>query len=145
MARRDPKRLGRLLKVRSFQLDQARVEEIAAADRASSAHALAQRIASLSEGVAPREGAAEGLNLFAAAHYRERLAKSQQEAQRRIADANHALDLAREQTGAAKRNHGALEKLIERELDARTADATRALANAPHPTRALARSLLRSG
>ncbi|PZO92006.1 MAG: hypothetical protein DI623_00705 [Sphingomonas sanxanigenens] len=145
MARRDPKRLGRILKVRSFQLDQARVEEAAAADRASSAHALAQRIASLSEGVAPREGSAEGLNLFAAAHYRERLARSQQEAQRRIAEATRQLDQAREQTGAAKRNHGAVEKLIDRELEARALDARRALANAPHQARALARSLLKSG
>lgn len=145
MQRRNPARLQRLLRARAFQLDQARVEEVVAADRQSSAHALAQRIASLSEAVAPREGVAAGINLFAAAHYRQRLANSQQEAQRRIAAATEALDAAREQTGTAKRNHGAIEKLIERELDAQTLDARRALENAPHPTRALARSLLKSG
>ncbi|WP_414899970.1 hypothetical protein ACMT1E_09840 [Sphingomonas flavalba] len=145
MQRRDPARLQRLLRVRAFQLDQARAEEMAAVDRQSSAHALARRIESLSEAVAPREEAAVGINLFAAAHYRHRLAQSQQEAQRRIAAATAQLDAARAQTGAAKRNHGAIEKLIARELDAQTVDARRALENTPHPARALARSLLKSG
>ena len=145
MSRRDDARLGRLLRVRALQLDQARADEILAADQASSAQALAQRIALLADAVAPREGAAAGLNLFAAAHYRQRLAKSQQEAQRRIAAAGRLLDQARAQTGEAKRNHGAMEKLLERELQAQAGDVRRALENAPHPTQALARSLLRSG
>lgn len=145
MRRRDEARLGRLLRVRSFQLDQARADEMAAIDRASSAAALAARIKSLSDDVAPREGPGQGLSLTAAAHYRHRLAKSQEEAQRRVAATRGQLDAAREATGEAKRNHGAIEKLIERELGAQAADARRALENAPHPTRALARSLLRSG
>jgi len=145
MPRRDEARLGRLLRVRALQLDQARAEEMAAAERASSAHALAARIASLSQDVAPRAGPDQGVALFAAAHYRQRLARSHEEAQRRVIAASRQLDSAREATGAAKRDHGAIEKLIERELDAQAIDARRALENAPHPVQALARSLLRSG
>ena len=145
MKRRDEVRLGRLLRVRSFQLDQARAEEISAIERASSAAALAARIASLSQDVAPREGPGQGITLAAASHYRHRLAKSQEEAQRRVATTRSQLDAAREATGAAKRDHGVIEKLIERELSAQAADARRALENAPHPTHALARSLRRSG
>lgn len=145
MARRDKARLGRLLHVRSLQLDQARAVEMLAAERASSASSLAARIASLSQDVAPREGTDHGLSLFAAAHYRQRLARSQEEAERRVAAAAQQLDSARQVTGAAKRDHGAIEKLIERELDARAVDARRALENAPHPTQALARSLRNHG
>jgi flagellar FliJ protein len=145
MPRRDEARLGRLLRVRALQLDQARVEEMAAAERNSSAHALVTRIASLSRDVAPRAGTDQGLALFAAAHYRQRLARSHEEAQRRVDATRQQLDSAREATGVAKRDHGAIEKLIARELDAQAVDARRALENAPHPAQALARSLLRSG
>jgi len=134
-----------MLRVRSLQLDLARVEQAAAAERASSAAALAARIDALRQDVAPRSGSDQGLTLFAAAHYRDRLAKSQVEAQRRVQIADQQLDQARDATTSAKRDHGVVEKLIERELDAQAAAVRKALQDAPHPTRALARSLLKNG
>ena len=145
MAGRDAKRLGRMLRVRSLQLDLARAEQAAAAERASSAAALAARIESLRQDVAPREGTDQGLSLFAAAHYRDRLAKSGIEAQRRVQIAHRQLDQARDAASAAKRDHGVVEKLIERELEAQAAAARKALEDAPQNARALARSLLKNG
>ena len=142
---RDAKRLGRMLRVRTLQLDMARADQAAAAERASSAAALAARIDALRQDVAPREGSDQGLSLFAAAHYRDRLAKSQVEAQRRVQLAHQQLDQARDAATAAKRDHGVVEKLIERELEAQAAAARKALEDAPHNARALARSLLKSG
>lgn len=141
---RDPRRLSRMLRVRSLQLDLARVEQAAAADKASSATLLAERIATLRQDVAPRPGVEQGISLFAAAHYRDRLAQSQVEAERRRARAEAELDQARAAAGAAKRDHGVIEKLIARALDAEAAAVRKALEDAPHP-KALARSLLRSG
>ena len=143
--RRDAKKLGRMLRVRSLQLDLARAEQVAAAERASSAAALAARIDSLRQDVAPREGADQGLTMFAAAHYRDRLARSQVEAQRRMQIAHQQLDQARDAAEAAKRDHGVVEKLIERDLQAQAAAARKALEDAPSTARALARSLLKSG
>ena len=134
-----------MLRVRSLQLDLARSEQAAAAERASSAAALAARIDSLRQDVAPRQGSEQGLSLFAAAHYRDRLAKSQVEAQRRVTVAHQQLDQARSAATAAKRDHGVVEKLIERELEAQAAAARKAMEDAPHPSRAVARSLLKNG
>ena len=134
-----------MLRVRSLQLDLARSEQAAAAERASSASALAARIEALRQDVAPRTGGDQGLSLFAAAHYRDRLARSQLDAQRRVTAAHQQLDLARETANSAKRDHGAVEKLIERELGAQAAAARKALEDAPQSTRSLARSLLKSG
>jgi flagellar protein FliJ len=142
---RDPKRLGRMLRVRGLQLDLARAEQAAAAERASSAAALADRIESLRQDVAPRAGSDQGLTLFAAAHYRDRLAKSHVEAQRRVQITNQQLDQARDATTTAKRDHGVVEKLIDRELQAQAAAARKALEDAPQTARVLARSLLKSG
>lgn len=144
-ARRDAKRLGRMLRVRSVQLDLARAEQVAAAERASSAASLAARIDSLRQDVAPREGTNQGLSLFAAAHYRDRLARSQVEAQRRMQVAHQQLDQARDAASAAKRDHGVVEKLIERELQVQAAAARKALEDAPQSARALARSLRKNG
>lgn len=143
--RRDGKRLGRMLRVRSLQLDLARAEQAAAADRVSSATALADRIEGLRQDVAPRAGTDQGLSLFAAAHYRDRLARSQVEAQRRVTVTHQQLDQARDAASSAKRDHGVVEKLIERELDVQAAAARKALEDAPHSARALARSLLKNG
>lgn len=142
---RDQKRLGRMLRVRSLQLDLARSEQALAADQASSAAALAARIEALRQDVSPRQGSEQGLSLFAAAHYRDRLAKSQVEAQRRSTFAHEQLDRARQAATSAKRDHGVVEKLIERELDAQAAAARKAMEDAPHPARAVARSLLKNG
>ena len=144
-ARRDAKRLGRMLRVRSLQLDLARAEQAAAADRASSATALAARIDALRQDVAPREGADQGLTLFAAAHYRDRLARSQIEAHRRVQIAHQQLDQARNAATVAKRDHGVVEKLIDRELEAQAAAARKALEDAPQHARPLARSLRKNG
>jgi hypothetical protein len=143
--RRDAKKLGRMLRVRSLQLDLARAEQAAAAERASSASALADRIESLRQDVAPRQGSDHGLSLFAAAHYRDRLARSQVEAQRRMLAAHQQLDQARNAANSAKRDHGVVEKLIERELQAQAAAVRKALEDAPQHARALARSLLKDG
>ncbi|MFD1613399.1 hypothetical protein ACFSCW_16485 [Sphingomonas tabacisoli] len=144
-ARRDTQRLGRMLRVRSLQLDLARAEQAAAADRASSATALAARIEALRQDVAPREGSDQGLSLFAAAHYRDRLARSGLEAQRRVQLTHQQLDQARDAATAAKRDHGVVEKLIERELQAKARAALKALEDAPQTARTLARSLLKDG
>lgn len=141
---RDTRRLGRMLRVRSLQLDLARAEQARALDQASSAAQLAARIEALRQDVAPQRGAAQGLSLFAAAHYRDRLSRSQVEAQRRVAIANQQLSDAREAAGAAKRDHVVVEKLIARELDVQAAAVRKALEDAPH-LKALARSLLKSG
>lgn len=143
--RRDAKRLGRMLRVRTLQVDLARVEQAAAADRASSATALAARIEALRQDVAPRQGSDQGLSLFAAAHYRDRLARSQIEAQQRAHFAHQQLDQARGAAQSAKRDHGVVEKLIERELEIQAAAARKALEDAPHFAKALARVLLRNG
>lgn len=140
---RDAKRLGRMLRVRSLQLDLARAEQARAIDQASSAAQLAARIDALRQDVAPQAGAAHGISLFAAAHYRDRLSRSQIEAQRRVALANQQLDAARAAAGAARRDHDVIEKLIARELEADAAAVRKALEDAPHP-KALARSLLKS-
>ena len=142
---RDRQRLGRMLRVRSLQLDLARAEQAAAAERASSAAALADRIQALRQDVAPRAGQAQGLSLFAAAHYRDRLSRSQLEADRRVLLANQQLDQARDAASSAKRDHGAVEKLIERELEAQAAAARKALEEAPQVARMLARSLRKDG
>ncbi len=142
---RDPKRLGRMLRVRSLQLDLARAEQAQAADRASSARALADRIEALRQDVSPREGGNQGLSLFAAAHYRDRLARSGIEAQRRLQVAHQQLDHARSAATSAKRDHGVVEKLIDRELEAKAKAARKAMEDAPHPTTALARTLLKNG
>lgn len=134
-----------MLRVRSLQLDLARAEQAAAADRASSATALAARIEALRQDVAPREGVDQGLSLFAAAHYRDRLARSGLEAQRRVLLTHQQLDQARDAATAAKRDHGVVEKLIERELQVQARAALKALEDAPHTARTLARSLLKDG
>src|SRR5947209_151562 len=96
--RRDAQRLGRMLRVRSVQLDLARADQAAAIERVSGAAALAQRIEALRQDVAPREGSDQGLTLFAAAHYRDRLSRSHIDAQHRVELANRQLDEARGQT-----------------------------------------------
>jgi hypothetical protein len=140
---RDARRLGRMLRVRALQLDLARADQARALDQASSAAQLAARIEALRQDVAPQAGAAQGISLFAAAHYRDRLSRSQVEAQRRVAAANQQLTQAREAAGHAKRDHNVIEKLIARELDAQAAAVRKALEDAPHP-KSLARSLLKA-
>lgn len=142
MTQRSPARLKRVLRVRSLQLDLARADEAVAAQAKGSAEALAMRIHALGEGVAPASGGGDGLGLVAAAHYRARLQRSGEEAGRRVAAADLRLQAARAATGAAKRDHGAMEKLVERALDRDAEAARRALEDAPATVRrGLARGL----
>lgn len=142
---RSADRLRRVLKVRGLQLDLARAEEAAAVSAHGSAEALRDRIHALGLDVAPAAGGNDGLNLLAAAHYRSRLQRSGEEALRRVQMAGQKLDIARAATGAARRDHGAVEKLVDRALDVEAAAARRAMEDAPQPVRPLARSLQRDG
>lgn len=133
--KRDEHRLGRLLRVRSLQLDLKRAEEAAAANQAATVAALAQRIQRLAVDAGPRAGSASGLALAATAHYRERLDGSQREAGRRVAVAEQQLQAARARTLEAGRDHGAIEKLVDRARRDRALDEMRKLADAPAPVK----------
>lgn len=134
---RSPKKLDRLLRVRTLQLDLVRAEESRAAEKLAAEAALKARILSLATSVAPTPSPAaqSATALMSAAHYRDRLHQSVAAAEQRIERAHFGLDRARVATREAKRDQNAIEKLIGRaEADAALA-ALRALENAP-PTRA---------
>lgn len=133
--KRNEHRLGRLLRVRALQLDLKRAEEAAAASQAETIAALARRIQRLAVDASPRAGSASGLTLAATAHYRERLDGSRREAGRRAAAAEQQLEVARARTLEAGRDHGAIEKLVDRARRDRALDEMRKLADAPTPTK----------
>src|SRR3546814_7742341 len=67
-----PRKLDRILRVRTLQLGLSRADEARAQDKVDSEATLRSRIAQLSEGVAPAEDeAATALSFVAAAHFRE--------------------------------------------------------------------------
>ena len=113
---RSAKKLERLHRVRTLQLDQVRAEEVRAQAKVSQEAQLRERIASLAENVAPAP-AGEGFaaSLIAAAHYRDRLHQSAHAAERRVAVAEQGLESARAATREARRDQSAIEKLIARE------------------------------
>ncbi|RYY27314.1 MAG: hypothetical protein EOP62_06970 [Sphingomonadales bacterium] len=118
---RSAKKLERLHRVRTLQLDQVRAEEARAQARVSQEAQLRQRIDSLAENVAPvMGGEGFGASMIAAAHYRDRLHQSAQAAVRRVEVAEQGLEHARAATREARRDQSAIEKLIVREQ----ADAT---------------------
>lgn len=127
------KKLGRLLRVRTLQLDMVRAGEVAARDKVADEEALRARIAQLAQGVAPSPAPAPGsaTTLIAAAHYRERLHQSAFAAERRVAEAQRGLDTARAATQEAKRDQTAIEKLIERAEASAARKAMRALEDMP--------------
>lgn len=127
------KKLNRLLRVRTLQLDMVRAGEVAARDKVAAEQALRARIESLAQGVAPAPAPApaSATSLIAAAHYRERLHQSAQAAQRRIADAERGLDHARAATQEAKRDQSAIEKLLARAQASAARRAMRALEDMP--------------
>lgn len=127
------KKLGRLLRVRTLQLDMVRAGEVAAREKVDSEEALRARIAQLAQGVAPSPAPTPGsaTTLIAAAHYRERLHQSAFAADRRVADARHSLATARVATQEAKRDQTAIEKLIERAEANAARKAIRTLENMP--------------
>ncbi|ODP37627.1 hypothetical protein [Sphingomonas turrisvirgatae] len=133
MADKHAKKLGRLLRVRTLQLDMTRAGEVAAREKVSNEEALRARIAQLAQGVAPAPAPAPGsaTTLIAAAHYRERLHQSAAAAERRVAEAQRGLDHARAATQEAKRDQSAIEKLIDRAQTNAARKAMRALEDMP--------------
>ncbi|WP_448662884.1 hypothetical protein ACG3SL_19970 [Sphingomonas sp. CJ20] len=138
---RSPKKLDRLLRVRTLQLDQVRSEEARARARFDQEAALSQRIASLAASVAPVQGmaATSALSLMAAAQYRDRLHQSADAAARRVAVAEQGLEAARAATMEARRDQSAIEKLIDREARDAALRAIRALEALPPSSRKSAR------
>jgi flagellar protein FliJ len=130
---RDARKLDRLLRVRTLQLDQVRAAEGHARARFEPEEQLSRRIAGLAANVAPVVAAAPAAAtaLAAAAHYRDRLHQSAQAAERRVAMAEQGLDAARERTQAARRDQNAIEKLIERARSEAALKALRAMEALP--------------
>ncbi len=114
---RTAKKLERLLRVRTLQLDQVRAAEVHARARVDQEQTLRARIAALTDNVAPVAAPAPAFatSLIAAAHYRDRLHQSAHAAERRVVVARQGLETARAATREAHRDQSAIEKLIERE------------------------------
>lgn len=134
MAHSRTRTLDRILRVRTLQLTLSRGEEARALDRMASEEALAGRIASLADAVAPSPENANGFSLVAAAHFRSRLHQSAELADRRLRDAAVQLERASEATREARRDQSAVEKLMVRAEADDALKAIRALEAAP-PTR----------
>ena len=109
------RKLERLLRVRTLQLNLVRAGEVAAHARFDSESALHTRIAQLAESVAP-QAADTGFaaNMAAAAYYRDRLHASAVAVETRRANAEAGVELARAATREARRDQSAIEKLIVR-------------------------------
>ncbi|HTG37585.1 hypothetical protein [Sphingomonas sp.] len=133
----DPKKLDRILRVRTLQLGLTRAEEARAAERVASETALKTRIAELAADAAPAPSPrpTDALGFAAAAHYRDRLHASADMAEARVASAHHGLASAQAATREARRDQSAVEKLIARAEHAAALKAIRALEDLP-PTRA---------
>jgi hypothetical protein len=145
---RDPRRLARMLRVRTVARDLARADQLRAAEQQHAATDLAARLDALHHAVGPQTGMAGGLGLGAAAFYRGRLADGRIEAARRIAATSAAHDAARLAAEAANRDRQAVEKLLDRARADRAAAEARALEDLPHaprPSPRLARTLRNSG
>lgn len=125
MAERSPKRLQRLLRVRTLQLGQVQAQEIAATARRDDEAALRARIAQLASSVAPKPAETGfAASLAAAAYYRDRLHASAAAAEARVEAAEAGVERARAATREARRDQSAIEKLIAR---AETEEAIKAL------------------
>ncbi|WNO53697.1 hypothetical protein [Stakelama saccharophila] len=137
MADRSAKRLARLHRVRSLQLDLVRADEAKAVERVAGETALRDRIDQLHAAVAPAATPTptDATHFIAAAHYRDRLQQSADTAKRRLAAAERGLDDARERTQAAWRDQSAVEKLMERAEEAAAAKARRTLEAMPATAR----------
>lgn len=117
---RSVKKLDRLLRVRTLQLDLVRADEVRAVAKVDQESKLRDRIANLAANVAPvRSNAESAASLAAAAHFRERLHQSAFAADKRVENAEQSLEIARAATREARRDRNAIEKLITRaEADA---------------------------
>lgn len=127
----DRKKLDRIHRVRTMQLNLVRAAEADAHAKVESEFALRARIAQLAAGVAPQPSAAEGISFAAAAIYRERLQQSAQAAEQRVANAHARVEQATAATRAARQDQHAVEKLIARDDAAEALRALRALEVAP--------------
>lgn len=110
----DPKKLARIHRVRTLQLNLKHADEARAREKFASEATLAQRIGALADAVSPTPESALGASLGAAAHFRERLHQSAAAAQNRVLNAEVFVSRAAEATRAAKRDQTAVEKLIDR-------------------------------
>jgi len=127
-----PRKLDRILRVRTLQLGLTRADEARAQAKVDSEAALRNRIAELSEGVTPAASeAADALSFMAAAHFRDRLHQSAVAAEERLQAAKAVLERAGEARKQAKRDQSAVEKLIARDDAAAAVKAIRALEEAP--------------
>lgn len=129
---RSAKKLSRLLRVRTLQLDLVRADEVRAVARVDQEAKLRDRIVNLAANVAPVRSTTESASgLAAAAHFRERLHQSAFAADKRVEVAEQSLEIARVATREARRDQNAIEKLITRaEADA-ALKALRALEELP--------------
>jgi flagellar FliJ protein len=128
----DRKTLDRLLRVREMQLNMVRADEVRAQAKLDSEQTLRSRIAALAENVAPAPAPAIGaLGLAAAAHFRDRLHQSAEAADARLRNAAAMAERAAEATREARRDHNAIEKLIERDAAEQALKALRELEEAP--------------
>lgn len=132
----DRKKLDRIHRVRTMQLNLVRAAEAEAHAKVESEFALRARIAQLVAGVAPQQTAADGVSFAAAALYRERLQQSAVAAEQRVFHANARVEQATAATRSARQDQHAVEKLIERDDAAEALRALRALEVAP-PSRAI--------
>jgi hypothetical protein len=128
------KTLDRLLRVRELQLNMVRADEARAQQKLDSEQTLRDRIAALVDNVAPAREPNAALSLAAAAHFRDRLHRSAEAADMRLKIALETLQRAAEATRDAKRDHSAIEKLIERDAADQALKAIRALEE-PMPVR----------
>ncbi|NYT41749.1 hypothetical protein HZY97_13335 [Sphingomonas sp. R-74633] len=117
---RSVKKLDRLLRVRTLQLDLVRADEVRAVAKVDQEARLRDRIASLAANVAPVASASESASsLAAAANFRDRLHQSAFAADKRVEVAEQSLEIARTATREARRDQSAIEKLLTRaEADA---------------------------
>lgn len=112
---RSAKKLARLHRVRTLQLDQVRADEVRAQARVTQEAQLRERISSLADNIAPVvNGGGFAASMSAAAHYRDRLHQSAQAATKRVEVAEQGLEYARAATREARRDQSAIEKLIDR-------------------------------
>lgn len=127
----DAKKLARLHRVRTLQLNLTRADEARAHDKHASEHLLASRITALADAVAPVQASASAFSLSAAAHFRERLNDSAFAARARLDAAEQFVARASEATRAARRDQSAIEKLIARAEAEAVLKAIRDLEGAP--------------
>lgn len=127
----DRKKLARLHRVRTLQVNLAHAAETSARAQVASETALAQRIAALAAAVAPAEVQGTAVSFAAQAHYRDRLHRTAQAADDRVRTAEAAAARASEATRAAKRDQTAVEKLMARAAFEAGLRELRALQEAP--------------